>query len=181
MIRAAGYVKHFNEHDFLFLSIYVAEDRTALWRVTTPVFQFPVTLLKVEDQLAFQVLQVADLVLNRGKFRAEQVSHVPTGMPTAVSQLKKLLNFLQRESEPLHLLDKREPCYVIAGIEPELTQGARSFWQQRSTLIKTDRVYTKLGLLCSFADLDRAPGSLETLRHKEIIHSGLCSRVKSVL
>jgi len=74
--------------------------------VTSPFSQFPITLLEIEDQFAFQVLQVVNFASNFGEFGAQQVLDFPASMSTTVSQIEKLLDFLQREPESLHLLDK---------------------------------------------------------------------------
>jgi hypothetical protein len=136
--------------------------------------------LEIEDQFAFQVLQVVDFASNFGEFGAQQVLDFPASMSTTVSQIEKLLYFLQGEPESLHLLDKSESCYVLSGIEPEVPIGSGRSWQQRPALVEADRIYAKFRLLRGFTDLDCAAGAFQSAWHKKIIHSGLCSRVKSV-
>jgi len=131
------------------------------------------------DQFAFQVLQVVNFASNFGEFGAQQVLNFPTSMSTTVSQIEKLLDFLQGEPESLHLLDKTESCYVISGIEPEVTLGSECSWQQRPALVEADRINAKFRLLCSFTNLDCAAGTFQSVWHKKIIHSGPYSRVKS--
>jgi hypothetical protein len=149
--------------------------------VTSPFSQFPITLLEIEDQLAFQVLQVVDFASNFGEFGTQQVLDFPASMSTTVSQIEKLLDFLQGEPESLHLFDKSESCYVISGIQPEVALGSGCSWQQRPALVEADRIYAKLRLLCGFTNLDCAAGTFQTVWHKKIIHSGPYSRVKSAL
>jgi hypothetical protein len=122
-----------------------------------------------------------DFVPNFGKFGAQQVLDFPASMSTPVSQIKELLDFLQRESESLHLFDKSEPGYVICRISPKLSYRPECSWQQRPALIEADGVDAQFGPLRSFADLDRAAQTLQSVWHKEIIHSRLYSRVKSSL
>ena len=100
-------------------------------------------------------------------------------MSSAVSQIEKLLDFLQGEPESLHLLDKTESCYVISGIEPEVPLGSGYSWQQRPALVEADRIYAKFRLLCGFTNLDCAAGAFQSVWHKKIIHSRPYSRVKS--
>ena len=99
-------------------------------------------------------------------------------MSTTVSQIEKLLDFLQGEPESLHLLDKSKSYYVINGIKPEVALGAGCSWQQRPALVEADRIYAKPRLLCGFTNLDRVNGTVQTVLHKKIIHSGWYSRVK---
>jgi len=147
--------------------------------VTSPSSQLPITLLEIEDQFAFQVLQIVDFAPNFGDFAAQQVLDFPASMSTTVSQIKKLLDFLQREPESLHLLDKSESCYVMSGIDPEVPLGSGRSWQQCPALVEADRIYAKFRLLCGFTNLDCAAGTFESVRHKKIIHSGPYSRVTS--
>jgi hypothetical protein len=63
--------------------------------VTSPFSQFPITLLEIEDQFAFQVLQVVDFASNFAEFGTQQVLDFPASMSTTVSQIEKLLDFLQ--------------------------------------------------------------------------------------
>ena len=147
--------------------------------MNSPVFQFSITLLKIVYQFVFQVLQVSDFASNLGKFGAEQIPDFPAGMSTTISQIEKLFDFLQGEAESLHLLDKSESRYVVCCVKPELSRCPGCSRQQRLALVEPDRVYTQVGALRSFADLDRAHRTRQTVRHKEIIHSGLYSRVKS--
>src|SRR5215469_13468063 len=162
----------------LFPSIFVAENRTVLRPVTSPFSQFSITLLEIEDEFAFQVLQVVDFASNFAEFGAQQVLDLPASMSTTVSQIEKLLDFLQREPESLHLFDKSESCYVISGIQPEVSLGSGCSWQQRPALVEADRIYAKFRLLCGFTNLDCAAGTLQSVWHKKIIHSGPYSRVK---
>ena len=147
--------------------------------MNSPVFQFSITLLEIVYQFVFQVLQVSDFASNLGKFGAEQIPDFPAGMSTTISQIEKLFDFQQREAESLHLLDKSESRYVVCCVKPELSCCPGCSRQQRLALVEPDRVYTQVGALRSFADLDRAHRTRQTMRHKEIIHSGLYSRVKS--
>jgi len=45
--------------------------------MTSPSSQFPITLLEIEDQFAFQVLQIVDFAPNFGEFAAQQVLDFP--------------------------------------------------------------------------------------------------------
>jgi hypothetical protein len=147
--------------------------------VTSPVFQFSITPLEIVYQFVFQVLQVSDFASNLGKFGAEQIPDFPAGMSTTISQIEKLFDFLQGEAESLHLLDKSKSGYVACCVKPEPSRCPGCSRQQRFALVEPDRVYTQVGALRSFADLDRAQRTRQTVWHTEIIHSGLYSRVKS--
>jgi hypothetical protein len=120
-----------------------------------------------------------DFASNFGEFGAQQVLDFPASMSTTVSQIEKLLDFLQGEPESLHLLDKSESCYVISGKEPEVPLGSGCSWQQRPALVEADRIDAKIRLLCGFTNLDCAAGTFQSVWHKKIIHSGLYSRVNS--
>jgi len=74
--------------------------------VPSPFSQFSITLLEIKDQFAFQVLQVVDFASNFAEFGCQQVFDLPASMSTMVSQIEKLLDFLQGEPESLHLFDK---------------------------------------------------------------------------
>jgi hypothetical protein len=167
MVRAARDIKDFNYHEALFPSIFVTENRTVLRCVTSPLSQFSITLLEIEDQCAFQVLQVVDFASNFGEFGAQQVLDFPASMSTTVSQIEKLLDFLQGEPESLHLLDKSESCYVLSGIDPEVPRGSGCSWQQRPALVEADRIYAEFRLLCGFTNLDYASGPLQRVWHKK--------------
>jgi len=147
--------------------------------VTSPFPQFSITLLEIEDQFAFQVLQVVDFGSNFVEFGAQQVLDLPASMSTAVSQIEKLLDFLQGEPESLHLLDKSESCYVISRIESEVPLGSGCSWQQRPAFVEANRIYAKFRLLCGFTNLDCAAELFQSVWHKKIIHSGAYSRIKS--
>jgi hypothetical protein len=147
--------------------------------VTSPFSQFPITLLEIEDQFAFQVLQIVDFASNFAEFGTQQVLDFPASMSTTVPQIEKLLDFLQREPESLHLLNKSESCYVISSVESEVSLGSGCPWQQRPALVEADRIYAKFRLLRGFTNLDCAAGAFQSVWHKKIIHSGLYSRVKS--
>jgi hypothetical protein len=127
------------------------------------------------------MLQVSDFVPNLGKFGAQQVPDVPAGMSTMIAQIKKLFDFLQRKPESLHLLNKGEPRYVIGCVEPELAHRPWGSRYKRLALVEADRIYAEFGSLRRFADLDCASRTRQNVRHAEIIHSGLYSRVKSAL
>jgi len=167
VVRAARDIKDFNYHEDLFPSIFVTENRTVLRSVTSPSSQFPITLLEIEDQFAFQVLQVVNLASNLAEFGVQQVLDLPASMSTTVSQTKQLPDFLQGEPQSLHLSDKSEPCYVISGVEPEATLGSRCSWQQRPALVEADRIYAKSRLLCGFTNLDCAAGTFRSVWHKK--------------
>ena len=77
VIRAARDIKDFNYYEVLFPSIFVTENRTVLRPVTSPSSQLPITLLEIEDQFAFQVLQIVDFAPNFGDFAAQQVLDFP--------------------------------------------------------------------------------------------------------
>jgi len=149
--------------------------------VTSPFSQFPITLLEIEDQLAFQVFHVVDFGSNFVEFGAQQVLDLPASMSTTVSQIEKLLDFLQGEPESLHLLDKSESCYVIRCVKAEVPLGSGCSWQQRPALVEADRIYAKFRLLCGFTNLDCAAGPFQKVWHKKIIHSRAYSRVKSTV
>src|SRR5215469_11480087 len=99
-------------------------------------------------------------------------------MSTSIPQVEQLLDFLQGEPEPLHLLNRNEPLYVICREEAELSSGARCSWQQSPALVEANGVYTQFGALRCFANRDCAPLIFQSSQHKKIIHSGLHSRVK---
>jgi len=145
--------------------------------VPSPFSQFSITLLEIKDQFAFQVLQVVDFASNFAEFGCQQVFDLPASMSTMVSQIEKLLDFLQGEPESLHLFDKSESCYVIRCVKAEVPLGSGCSWQQRPALVEADRIDAKFRLLCGFTDLDCATGTFQSMRHKKIIHSGPYSRV----
>jgi hypothetical protein len=147
--------------------------------VTSPVFQFSITFLENAYQFVFQVLQVSDLASNLDKFGADQIPDSQASKSTTISQVEKLFDFLPGETESLHLLDKSDSRYVVCCVKPELSCRPVCSRQQRLALAEPDRVYAQVGALGSFADLDRAHRTRQTVWHKEIIHSGLYSRVKS--
>ena len=118
--------------------------------------KLPVTLCEVHDQFAFQVLQFSDFAPNFGKLGAQQAFHLAAGMSTAVSQVEKLFDLMQRKSESLHLLDKGEPRNVVRCKEPELAHGPGCPRHERLAFIKPDRVYAQIGSLRRFADLECA-------------------------
>jgi len=95
VIRAAWYIKDFNDHELLRPFVYIAENGAALRSVASPVLQFAVTFLEIEDQFTFQILQVSDFIPNLGKFGAKQVPDLPASMPTPIAQIEKLFDFLQ--------------------------------------------------------------------------------------
>ena len=119
--------------------------------MTSPVFQF--TFVEIVYQFAFQVLQIADLVPNRCKFRAQQ-AYFPTGVSTTVSQIEELFDFPQGEAESLHLLNKSESRYVVCRIETKLSHRPGCSRQQCLALVKPDRVDAQLGPMRGLADLD---------------------------
>ena len=122
--------------------------------VTSLVFQFPITFLEIIYQFAFQVLQVADLVPNLGKFRAQQIPDFPTGMSTTVSRIEELFDFLQGEAESLHLLNKSESRYVVCCIETKLSHCPGCSRQHCLALVEPNRVDAQLGPLRGLADLN---------------------------
>jgi len=63
--------------------------------VTSVVLQLTITFLEIKDQFTFQILQVSDFAPNLGKFGAQQVPDVPTGMSTTIAQTQKLFDFPQ--------------------------------------------------------------------------------------
>jgi len=147
--------------------------------MTSPFSQFPITLVEIEDQFAFQALQVVDFASNFVEFGVQQVLDFPASMSTTVSQIEKLLDFVQGEPESLHLPNKNESYYVISGIEPEVPLGSGCSWQQRPALVEADRIDAEFRLLCGFTNLDCAAGTFNSAWHMKIIHSGPHSRVKS--
>jgi hypothetical protein len=85
--------------------------------------------LEIEDQIAFQVLQVVDFASNFREFGAQQALDFPASMSTTVSQIEKLLDLLQGESESLHLFDKSESCHISSGIQAEVPLSSGYSWQ----------------------------------------------------
>src|SRR5262249_35660989 len=53
VIRAACYVKNFNDHELRRPFLCIAENGTALHFVASPVLQFTVTFFEIEDQFTF--------------------------------------------------------------------------------------------------------------------------------
>jgi hypothetical protein len=104
VVRAARDIKDFNYHEVLFPSIFVTENRTVARPVISPFSQFSITLLEIEDQFAFQVLRVVDFASNFAESGGQQVLDLPASMSTTVSQIEKLLDFLQGEPECLHFV-----------------------------------------------------------------------------
>ena len=92
--------------------------------------------------------------MNRSQFGLQQIAHLWAGVVTLLIEQRQLLDFSERKTKFLGVLNEEEIVDLPLSEQSEATGAARWLGQQSNSLIKADGIDAEAGLLGNSADLN---------------------------
>jgi len=94
------------------------------------------------------------LLVNRSQFGLQQIAHLWAGVVTLLIEQGQLLDFGERKTKFLGVLNEEEIVDLPLSEQSEAAGAAGRLGQQSDALIKADGIHTEAGLLGGPADLN---------------------------
>ncbi|HKS81368.1 MAG TPA: hypothetical protein VJR23_07660 [Candidatus Acidoferrales bacterium] len=141
--------------------------------------KFHVTLLQIGEKVPLEPPEVLGLGARGSELGLKETADGFAGAGLAQPQVNEFLDFNQRETEGLHLTDEVKAIDLVACINTKPTGSARSSGQEPALFVEANAVYGHGDSSRELANAQVAVAwSGRKLRHKDIVHSGVRSRVK---